>query len=131
VYPLLSLWNRNQPETMPMMLSLYVMLGIFLLVAVRDPSANRSLIDFTAWSSFAHAAVIAVQSFQSATERGHLLVGVAVLGIIGVALLALSPPKLPRCVHSIEFRESPNQAHRDATAVRPNLHFCRFVALPR
>ena len=43
---------------MAMMLSLYFTLGIFLLLAARDPSANRSLIAFTAWSSFAHAAVM-------------------------------------------------------------------------
>lgn len=44
--------------------SLYVALGIFLLIAVRNPSANRSLIAFTAWSSFAHTAVMAVTSFS-------------------------------------------------------------------
>ncbi len=41
-----------------MMLSVYATLGIFLLPAPRAPSANRSLIAFTAWSSFAHAAVL-------------------------------------------------------------------------
>ncbi len=51
-----------------MMLSLYVALGIFLLMAVRNPSANRSLIAFTAWSSFAHAAVMTVMAFQMADE---------------------------------------------------------------
>ncbi len=40
-----------------MMLSLYVTLGVFLLLAIRNPLANRSVIAFTAWSSFAHAAV--------------------------------------------------------------------------
>jgi hypothetical protein len=39
------------------MLSLYVTLGIFLLLAARNPSANRSLVAFTAWSSFAHTTV--------------------------------------------------------------------------
>jgi ABC-type Fe3+-siderophore transport system permease subunit len=76
-----------------MMLSLYVTLGIFLLIAARNPSANRSLIAFTAWSSFAHAAVMAVQSFQMASERVHLLVGVAFLAIIGAALIILAPAK--------------------------------------
>ena len=38
-----------------MMLSIYVTLGIFLLLAVRNPSAHRSLIAFTGWSSLAHA----------------------------------------------------------------------------
>src|ERR1700686_3881396 len=50
--------------TFDMMLSLYVALGIFLLIAARNPLANRSLIAFTAWSCFAHAGVMAVTAFS-------------------------------------------------------------------
>ena len=88
-----SLWHQNQSMyTFDMMLSLYVALGIFLLRAARNPSANRSLIAFTAWSCFAHAAVMAVTSFLKGGYRGDLW-GVAVLVIIGVALIALAPGK--------------------------------------
>jgi len=75
-----------------MMLSLYATLGIFLLLAARNPSANRSLIAFTAWSSFAHAALTAVQVYRNLIPRGELL-GVLALAIIGVALIALAPAK--------------------------------------
>ena len=78
--------------TFDMMLSLYVALGIFLLIAARNPSANRSLIAFTAWSCFAHAAVMAATSFSKGGYRGDMW-GVAVLVIIGVALLVLGPAK--------------------------------------
>jgi tryptophan-rich sensory protein len=90
VYPLM-MFVRQEPA-LAMMLSLYVTLGIFLLLAARNPSANRSLIAFTAWSSFAHAAVMAVQAYQKLIERGELL-GVAVLVVIGLALIALAPAK--------------------------------------
>jgi hypothetical protein len=72
--------------------SLYVTLGIFLLLAVRNPTANRSLIALTAWSSFAHAALMALQAFRNLIPRGELP-GVAVLVIIGVALIVLAPVK--------------------------------------
>jgi hypothetical protein len=75
------------------MLSLYFALGVFLLMAVRNPLANRSLIAFAAWSSFAHGAVMAVLAFRIASERRDLLIALAVLCIIGVALIALSPAK--------------------------------------
>ena len=89
-----SLWHQDQSMyTFDMMLSLYVALGVFLLIAARNPSANRSLIAFTAWSSFAHAAVMAVMAFQKADERRELLIAVAVLGIIGIALIVLAPAK--------------------------------------
>jgi len=91
VYPLiLLLW---QEPSLAMMLSLYVTLGVFLLLAARDPSAHRSLIAFTAWSSFAHAAVMIVQSGRMPDQRMHLLIGSAVLVIIGIALVALAPAR--------------------------------------
>jgi drug/metabolite transporter superfamily protein YnfA len=92
VYPLTIFLSRE--PALAMMLSLYVTLGIFLLLAVRNPSANRSLVAFTAWSSFAHAAVMAVQAYEKMIERRELL-GVAALVVIGVALIALAPAKRP------------------------------------
>jgi hypothetical protein len=73
-------------------MSLYVTLGIFLLLAARNPSANRSLIAFTAWSSFVHAILMAAQAFAGLIARGEL-VGSAVLVVIGAALIALAPAK--------------------------------------
>lgn len=93
IYPLLVL---RQDETLQMMLSLYVTLGIFLLLASRNPSEHRSLIAFAAWSSIAHAAVMTVQSFYDVSERAHLLGGSLGLVIIGVALIALSPAPVLR-----------------------------------
>jgi hypothetical protein len=94
IYPLVFL-VRDEP-TLQMMLSLYVTLGVFLLLASRDPSAHRSLIAFAAWSSFAHAATMAVQSIGDVHERLHLLIGVAMFVIIGLALIVVSPAKLAK-----------------------------------
>jgi len=97
VYPLM-MFVRQEPA-LAMMLSLYVTLGIFLLLAARNPSANRSLIAFTAWSSFAHAALMGAQAFlnmvSNMVSRGELW-GVAALVIIGVALIVLAPAKQSR-----------------------------------
>jgi hypothetical protein len=95
VYPLTdSLLHADQSmNNEVMMLSLYVALGIFLLMAARNPSANRSLIAFTAWSSLAHAAVMVVMAIQNEYGRGEMLIAVAVLGIIGVTLIVLAPAK--------------------------------------
>jgi hypothetical protein len=82
----------KQEPALAMMMSLYVTLGIFLLIAVRNPPANRSLIAFTAWSSVAHAALMSFQAFRNLVARGELI-GSAVLVIIGVTLIALAPPK--------------------------------------
>ena len=90
VYPLL-LFVKQAPA-LAMMLSLYVTLGIFLLLAARNPSANRSLIAFTAWSSLAHAGLMGVQALRNFVARGELL-GVALLAVIGVTLIVLAPAK--------------------------------------
>ncbi|SRR6266849_3601972 len=91
-YPLM-MFVKQEPA-LAMMMSLYVTLGIFLLLAARNPSANRSLIAFTAWSSFAHAAVLSFQAFRNLVARGELI-GSAVLVVIGVAFIALAPAKQP------------------------------------
>jgi hypothetical protein len=98
IYPLtMSLWKMNESDYGDdMMLSLYVTLGIFLLMAVRNPSANRSLISFAAWSSFAHGAVMARLAVHIPSERGGFLIAVAVLVAIGVTLIALAPAKQSR-----------------------------------
>jgi hypothetical protein len=97
IYPVVtsvrSGWEANKEDALPMMLSLYVTLGIFLLLAARNPSANGSVIAFAAWSSFAHAAVMAVMAVRLASERGDLLIAAAVFSVIGLALIALAPAK--------------------------------------
>jgi hypothetical protein len=89
-YPMI-VFVREEPA-LSMMLSLYATLGIFLLLAVRNPAAHRSLIAFTAWSSFAHAALMGTQASLQMVARGELI-GVALLVVIGVALLALAPAR--------------------------------------
>jgi hypothetical protein len=92
IYPLI-VFVRQDPAS-SMMFSVYATLGIFLLLAIRNPSENRNLIAFTAWSSFAHASVMGTQAFRNMIGRGELG-GVVFLVIIGIALLALAPAKQP------------------------------------
>lgn len=76
-----------------MMMSLYFALGVFLLIAGRNPSAHRSVIAFAAWSSFAHAVTMSIQGFEMPSERTGFLIGSGVLVVIGVALILLAPAK--------------------------------------
>src|SRR2546429_8345211 len=97
VYPLIGslLHPANSDTGDAMMLSLYVTLGIFLLIAVRNPSANRSLIAFTAWSSFAHAAVMAGGGYLYLIARGELR-GVGALVFIFGAFVVLGSAQQTR-----------------------------------
>ena len=88
VYPLI-LMVRQEPA-LAMMMSLYATLGVFLLLASRNPAANRSLIAFAGWSSIAHAAVMAFQASRNMIERRELF-GVAFFAVVGVVLIALVP----------------------------------------
>lgn len=90
IYPL-AMFMRQEPA-LSMMLSVYVTLGVFLLLAIRNPSVSRSLIAFTAWSSFAHAAVMGTQALRNMISHGELI-GVAILIVIGASLIALAPAK--------------------------------------
>lgn len=90
VYPLM---HQSETELTHVVFSLYVTLGVFLLLASRNPSGYRSLISFAAWSSLAHAAVMAVQASHDLSGHGHLLSGAGLLLAIGGTLIALSPEK--------------------------------------
>jgi hypothetical protein len=94
IYPATQiLWYRVQPKYETAMgLSLYVTLGIMLLIAVRNPSLHRSLIAFAAWSSFAHAAVMATMVIRDSRSRDEWPAPV-ILVVIGVVLLVLAPRK--------------------------------------
>ena len=92
VYPLLAM---HLEEALRLMLSVYATLGVFLLLSLRNPSEHRSLIAFTAWSSFVHGAVMAVQLYLNLIARGER-VGVFLLFIIGIVLIALAPAKPAR-----------------------------------
>ena len=93
VYPLLIMFSRE--PAVAMMMSIYATLGIFLLLAARNPAANRSLIAFAGWANLAHALVMAVQKYRHALGANELL-GVAVFAVIGVVLVALAPAKPSR-----------------------------------
>jgi hypothetical protein len=96
IYPLGRVWPSGWTWGAPshylmMIIGLSATLGVFLLIAARDPLAHRSLIWFTVWSSLVHAAVMAVQSFRDAAERGHLLGDVPALLVVAIVLAALTP----------------------------------------
>jgi hypothetical protein len=90
IYPLLRM-QANPGEQM--LGAVYVTLGVFLLLALRSPSANRSLIAFTAWSSLVHAGTMAVQAFRNVIPHVDLLHAVLPLAIIGALLIVLAPTR--------------------------------------
>lgn len=98
VYPLAIVWpsgwawHEGAPASshyFMMIVGIYATLGVFLVFAARNPAANRSLIDFTIWSSLVHAAIMAVQSWTDPTRMGHLAGDVPALLLVGVVLGAL------------------------------------------
>jgi hypothetical protein len=98
VYPLMMAlwpsgwrWQPNQPEYEQMILGVYATLGVFLLIASRDPLKHRSLIWFTVWSSLVHGGIMAVQAVNMPAEHGHLFGDVPALLVVAVVLAVLTP----------------------------------------
>jgi len=83
--------NSDTGDTM--MMALYCTLGIFLLLAARNPGTHRGLIAFAAWSSFAHALVMSLLGLEIVSERSGFLGGSAVLVAIGITLIVLTPAR--------------------------------------
>jgi hypothetical protein len=91
VWPSGWTWGHGPSHYLAMILGVYATLGVFLLMASREPMEHRSLIWFTVWSSVVHAGIMAVQSLNDPSERGHLLGDVPALLIVAIALAALTP----------------------------------------
>jgi hypothetical protein len=91
VWPSGWTWGHGHSHYLMMIIGVYATLGVFLLVASRDPSGHRSLIWFTVWSSVVHAVIMALQALTDASERGHLVGDVPALILVAVVLAALMP----------------------------------------
>jgi hypothetical protein len=91
VWPAGWSWYPRHSHSEHMIVVLYVVLGVFLLRASRDPLRNLSLIWFTVWSSVAHGALMAVQALSDASEHGHLIGDVPGLFLVAAVLAALTP----------------------------------------
>ena len=95
IYPLTVLWpsgwswGHGSSHYLAMIIGVYATLGVFLLIAAREPLAHRSLIWFTVVSSVVHAGIMAAQAIAEPEERGHLLGDVPALLIVAVVLGAL------------------------------------------
>src|ERR1700685_971316 len=98
VYPLTIVWpagwewhHTGQSLYLQMILGIYATLGVFLLIASRDPLAHLSLIWFTVWSSVVHGGIMAVQSLANSEHMGHLLGDVTALFVVAAVLAVLTP----------------------------------------
>jgi hypothetical protein len=95
VWPAGWAWHAGAPyesQYFMMIVGVYATLGVFLILASRDPAANRSLIQFTIVSSVVHAAIMAVQAIQMPEHMGHLYGDVPALLLVAVVLYVLLPP---------------------------------------
>ncbi|MGZ2412053.1 uncharacterized protein DUF6632 [Sphingomonas sp. F9_3S_D5_B_2] len=95
IYPLAMFWpsgwawHDGSPaanDYFLMIVGVYATLGVFMILAARDPQANRSLIWFVVWSSVVHAAVMAWESMRTPTMQGHLTGDVPILLVVALVL---------------------------------------------
>ncbi|SAL77242.1 hypothetical protein AWB67_05063 [Caballeronia terrestris] len=97
IYPLMLVWpsgwawHTGHSDYPMMIVGIYATLGVFLLIAARDPLAHLSLIWFTVWSSVVHGAIMTVQALAGSGQRGHLIGDVPALFIIAIVLAVLTP----------------------------------------
>lgn len=98
VYPLTIVWpsgwtwhGAGRSDYLEMIFGIYATLGVFLILAAREPLEHLSLIWFTVWSSIAHGAIMAAQALVNSRHIGHLLGDVPALFVVAGILAALTP----------------------------------------
>ncbi len=102
VYPLTIVWPsgwawhaEGQSLYLQMIIGIYATLGVFLILAAKNPLEHLSLLWFAVWSSVVHGGIMAIQSFVFPQHIGHLLGDVPVLLIAAVVFAVLIPRKKP------------------------------------
>lgn len=97
IYPLMIVWpagwtwHTGHSHYPLMIVGIYATLGVFLLLAARNPLDHLSLIWFTIWSSVVHGLIMTLQSFSAPENHGHLLGDVPALFIVAAVLAFLVP----------------------------------------
>ena len=97
IYPLTIIWpagwswHTGQSQYLQMILGIYATLGVFLIIAARNPLAHTSLIWFTVWSSVVHGAIMAAQALAEPQHIGHLWGDVLALFVVAIVLAWLTP----------------------------------------
>jgi hypothetical protein len=96
LYPLTILWpsgwawhHSGQSMYLQMIIGVYATLGVFLMIASRDPLRHRSLIWFAVWSSVVHGAVMTAQSVAHPEHRAHLYGDIPALFAVAAVLAFL------------------------------------------
>ena len=89
-------WLNKHSDVIPMFLSLNTVLGVCLLLAIKQPAKHRLMIGYGAWSSLAHASTMTIMSAQAivhGTHRQDSPQDIVMFVLIGGSLLALLPAK--------------------------------------
>ena len=86
-------WMPRQPEYEWMILGVYATLGVFMILASKDPLANLSLIWFTIFSNIVHGGIMLVQAIVDTTERANLYGDIPALFLVAIVLWILMPRK--------------------------------------
>lgn len=97
LYPLMVVWpsgwtwHTGHSDYPAMIVGVYATLGVFLLLAARNPLRYLSLIWFVVWSSVVHGAIMTVQALENPAHLGHLVGDVPALFIRAIVLGVLTP----------------------------------------
>lgn len=86
-------WEPRQPEYENMIMGIYGTLGVFLILAARNPLEHLSLIWFTVCSSIVHGGIMLVEGIADESERANLLGDVPALFLVALVLWVLVPQK--------------------------------------
>lgn len=93
IWPSGWVWNPAGHQYLEMIMGIYATLGVFLILAAKNPLAHRSLIWFTVWSSVVHGIIMAVQAVRSPADHGHLYGDVPALLLVALVFALLMPRK--------------------------------------
>ncbi|GAA2825808.1 DUF6632 domain-containing protein [Nonomuraea rubra] len=94
-----TIWNdvssgHEHAHVPPMLFAIYIVWGVFLLVAARNPLANRSFLSFTMWANLAHGLLMAGQAAMDLDRYwSKFLTDIPFVLILALGIFLLRPSR--------------------------------------
>ena len=80
-------WQPQNSIYDQMIVSIYVTIGLFCALSLKDPLRHATFLWFIVWSSVAHGAVMLFHALHNPVHQGHLLGDVWILaGALGLGV---------------------------------------------
>jgi hypothetical protein len=85
------IWDDVYGHVAPMLITIYIVWGIYLFVAANDPQRHRSFLDFTMWANAAHGLLMIPMALFGSMYHSKFLTDIPFILILSIGIYLWRP----------------------------------------